>query len=436
MKMTKMPMVSLGAMAAAMPAAVTHAPRMEAAGGVEALLSQVRQELTRVGEEVRRTAEDALKQSRDNGTLTRETKEAADKGLAQYHELSGAVQNLTGKLEALETRNLDLEQSVAAGGRPGARTAMTVGQEIAGSDHLKAWVQGGAQGGLTLRPTNAITSLDGSAGGLIWPTQEREPVNLPRRTLPIRALLSQATTDSDLVKYAKQVLRTQNAAMVAEGVAPPAASEYGWTQAEAAVRKIVAHTHVSDEALADAGQLQAAIDGELRYDLDVKEDAQILSGDGLGQNLTGLLSEATGFVAAAGLPNQTRIDRLRLGLLQVALANYAATGITLHPTDWAAIELLKDTTGRYIFGDPNTQVTPRLWGLDAVATTSHGVGEWMVGNFAMAATLYDRQDVEVLISSEHANNFLEGMKTIKATKRLALAHKRGAALVTGDFTFV
>ncbi|MBL3563215.1 phage major capsid protein, partial [Rhodovulum sulfidophilum] len=126
---------------------------------------------------------------------------------------------------------------------------------------------------------------------------------------------------------------------------------------------------------------------------------------------------------------------LRLGLLQVALANFAANGITLHPIDWAAIELLKDAQGRYIFGNPNEQATPRLWGLDVIPTLSHSAGEWMCGNFQMAATLYDRQEHEVLISSEHGNNFIDGMKTMKGSKRLALANKRPAALVTGGFTF-
>ena len=111
-------------------------------------------------------------------------------------------------------------------------------------------------------------------------------------------------------------------------------------------------------------------------------------------------------------------------MLQVALNDYAATGITLHQTDWAAIELLKDTSGRYIFGDPNVLSTPRLWGLDAVATASHGLGEWMVGNFAMAATIYDRQDVEVLISSEHGNNFIEGMKSRKQPISDVWSHNR------------
>lgn len=109
-----------------------------------------------------------------------------------------------------------------------------------------------------------------------------------------------------------------------------------------------------------------------------------------------MTSVAASFVAPGGLPNQTRIDRLRLGLLQIALSNNAADGVTINPIDWAAIELLKDTTGRYIFGNPNELATPRLWGLDVVPTLAHAQGEWMVGAFRMASTVYDRQENETL----------------------------------------
>lgn len=436
MKRAMMPAVSLAAMTLAAPAAVLGSPRMEAgAGNIEKLMGEVKSELERIGSDVRKTAEEALQQAKKTGELTAETKEKADQGLKNFHELSGALNKLEGKLEALETRNLDLEQAMAGDGRGRAGGAQSVGQELAADEALKAWVQNGAQSSITLRPQNAITSVDGSAGGLIWPTEERgAPVAIPQRRLALRALLTQATTESDVVKYAKQVLRTNNAAPTAEGGTMPESS-YGWDQAEANVRKISHITHISDEALADAGQLQSAIDSELRYGLDLEEEEQILSGDGTGQNLQGMLTVATAFSAAAGLPNATRIDRLRLGLLQVALANYAANGITLHPIDWAGIELLKDTTGRYIFGNPNELRTPMLWGLDVVPTLSHSAGEWMVGNFAMASTLYDRQQNEILISSEHGTNFVEGMNTMRGTKRLALAHKRPAALVTGNFTF-
>lgn len=436
MKRSIMSAVSLSAMMAVAPAAVMGTPRMDAAGSTEKLLMEVKSEVTRIGDEVKKTAEDALSMAKKTGEVTDEVKESADKLLKNYHDLSGAQIKLEGKLEALETRNLDLEQLFAAGGNGGGAGArQSVGQEIAADAQLKAFVANGLQGSITLRPANAITTADGSGGGMVWPDQDKVPVGMPRRQLLIRSLLNVTTTESDVVKYGKQTTRTNAAAAAAEaGTAPE--SSYGWTKAEANVRKLVHITHISDEALADAGQLQGEIDGELRYGLDLEEEDQIIAGDGTGENLSGLLTDATAFSAAAGLPNTTRIDRLRLALLQVALANYASNGIAIHPTDWAAIELLKDSQGRYVFGDPNTAKTPMLWGLDVVPTQSLSAGEWLTGNFFMAATLYDRQQNEVLISSEHGTNFVDGMKTMKGSKRVALANKRPTALVTGNFTFV
>lgn len=436
MKKMMMPAVSLAALAAAtaMPSAVVGAPRMEVAGGVEALLKQVQQELNRVGDDVRRVGEDALKQQTKHGEVTAEAKDTADKALKQYHELNNAVSKLTGQLEALETRNTDLEQHYAGQGRGGA-SAVSVGQEVATSEDLKNYIERGAQGGLTLRPTNAITTVSGATGGLIVPDQDRQIAGMPMQRLAVRSLLSQATTESDLVKYARQTVRTSGAAPTAEGGTMPELV-VKWSAEEAAVRKITAIVHASDEALADSGQLRSLIDQELNYDLDLEEESQVVAGDGVGQNPLGMLSVAATFVAPAGLPNETRIDRLRLGLLQIALSNYAADGVTINPIDWAGIELLKDTQGRYIFGNPNELSTPRLWGLDVVPTLAHAQGEWMAGAFRMASTIYDRQENEILISSEHGNNFVEGMKTIRGTKRIALAHKRPGALVTGNFTFV
>lgn len=430
MKKMMMPAASLAAMAAAMPAAILGAPRMDAAGSVEKLLGEVKQEVARVGEDTKRIAEDALKQSRQTGELTQEAKKAADKALNQLFELSNAQSKLEGTLEAIESRTAEVEQNLAAG-RGGSAPAQSLGQEIAGMDELKAWVQNGLSGNLTVRPQAAITTA--SADGLISPTRDGV-VNMARRRLTIRALLNVATTESDRIVFARQITRTDGTDMVAEGAAAPV-SDFAWEEAEATVKKIATVTHASDEALADAGQLAGMIDGELRYLMDLEEEAQILTGDGLGQNLSGLVTNATAFAAAAGLPDATRIDRIRLALLQVSLSDYIANGIALHPTDWAAIELLKDGNQRYVFGDPGQGTAPRLWGLDVVATPSLSANEWLVGDFSLAATLYDRQQTEVLISSEHSDNFVKGMKTIKAVKRLALADKRPAAMVTGDFTF-
>ena len=109
--------------------------------------------------------------------------------------------------------------------------------------------------------------------------------------------------------------------------------------------------------------------------------------------------------------------------------------MVLSPTDWAQIELTKDGDGRFIIGNADNPPGPRLWGLPVVESNSQAAGTWLVGAMRMAATLYERSGAEVLISSEHADNFVSGMKTVRASERCALANKRPTSLVTGNFTF-
>ncbi|MBV7394561.1 phage major capsid protein [Mameliella sediminis] len=422
--------VMAAAMVANTPAGVLGNPRADA-GNVAQMLAEVKASVSGLRDDVMRTAEAAVQKAEKGETLSGELKAKIDEIMPKFNEATQAQAKLEGKLEALEARTLDVEQ-LAASGAGGAQGAQTVGAEFAGSDELKAYVAGGLSGSLTYKPQAAITTVDGS--GAAWSEREAAPVNMPRRRLLLRSLLDVVPIGSNSREYLKQTTRTDAAAMVAEGGTAPT-SDYGWTKADAVVRKISHVVHLSDEALADVVGLQATVDGELRYGLDLKEETQILAGDGTGQNLSGLITEATAFSAAAGLPNTNRIERLRLAMLQVVLNDYAADAMVLNPTDWTAIELTKDDYGRFVIGNADSPAGPRLWRLPVVESNSMSAGSWLVGAMFMAATLYDRQENEILISSEHGTNFVDGMKTMKGSKRVALAVKRGASLVTGDFTF-
>ncbi|KZL04548.1 Phage capsid family protein [Pseudovibrio axinellae] len=430
-----MPAICLAALTLARPDAVVGSVRADAMT-TEDLLKKVSQQLDDVSDKVKATAEDALKQAKQSGEVSQETKEASDKLLSAQTALNGKVTELQSSLEGLDKKTLEIAQQVAEGVNPaGSARPMTLGQAfVAEEDQIKNFSNNGAKGSLRIVVSNAVTTAAGSGGGLIYQDEDRDPVRMPRRRLLIRELLTQGKVNSDIVKYRKQVLRDNNAAMVAEGAAMPESS-FGWEKASAEVKKIGHHTNITEEALVDADFLQTEIDTELRYGVDLEEEKQILAGDGAGENLTGLLSEASAFSAASGLPNETRIDRLRLAILQVALADYIATSFVLNPTDWAAIDLLKDSQGRYVFGNASAVSTPMLWGKDVAESNSMSAGEWLTGDLAIAATYYDRQQTEVLISSEHDTNFIEDMLTMKARKRVALAHKRPAAMVTGNFSF-
>lgn len=433
-----MPQVSLAALMSGRPPAVIGAVRAESSVDpkkLEQLLNDVKSELNRVGDEVKKTAEDALKQSKDAGTVSADVKKAADDLLVNQKKLTDAQDKLTEKLEQLETRNTDLEQKLAGmRNGPGNGDQQSFGHLAANHDDMRAFAAGGCRGTMrvAIDVKQAITSVNPGGGGLIWSDRETEIVGLPKRRMTIRNLLMPGRTGSNAIDYAKQTVRTNNAAVVSEGAQKPE-STYSWAQATANVRTIAHFVHVSRQAMEDAGQLQGEIDGELRYGLMLAEELQLLKGDGTGINLSGLVTEATAYAAAFAVTGETMIDTLRLALLQASLAEYPADGIVLHPTDWARIELTKDGEFRYIFANVMQMAGPQLWGRPVVDTQSMDVDEFLVGAFKGAATIYDRMDPEVVASSEDRDNFIKNMITVRAEERLALAVKRPAALITGDF---
>lgn len=434
MEKTTKPVVATAALQrGAAPRGMVSLPRADA-GQVAAQLEDVKGAVKSLREDLFPKAEQALKKAEGAEGVSAELKAKLDEILPQFNAATQAQSKLEGKMEALETANLELSQAVASGGRSG-NGPVSAGQEVADSDEIKAFVAKGAQGRVQVSPKAAITTAGGSGGGLIWSDREEEPVRMPRRQLLIRSLLNVVPVSSGSVEYTTQTTRTNAAAPVAEQGSAPASS-YGWTKATALVKKISHVTHISEEAMADSAMLAAELNGELAYGLDFEEEAQILAGDGLGENLSGLITEATAFSAAAGLPDTQAIDRLRLAILQVTLNDYPADAMVLNPTDWAGIELLKDGQNRYLFGIPGAPSAPALWRLPVVESNSMSANEWLVGAMQMAATLYDRQENTILLSTEHGTNFVDGMITAKGTKRLALAVKRSASLVTGDFTFV
>jgi HK97 family phage major capsid protein len=87
-----------------------------------------------------------------------------------------------------------------------------------------------------------------------------------------------------------------------------------------------------------------------------------------------------------------------------------------------------------LFTNPFSPNTPSLWGLP-VADTNHAamVGNFLTGSFADAAQIFDREDANVVISTENADDFEKNMISIRCEERLALAVYRPEAFVKGAF---
>lgn len=255
----------------------------------------------------------------------------------------------------------------------------------------------------------------------------------PNRTMTIRDLLMPGETASGNIEYVKETGFTNSAAPVAEGAQKPK-SELTFDMANAPVRTIAHLFKASRQILDDAPALRSYIDGRARYGLQFREELQFLKGDGTGQNILGIQPQATAFNPAFTPQDATAIDQLRLAVLQVALAEFPSDGFVLNPVDWAKIELTKDAQGRYIIANPQGGINPTLWNLPVVATQAQTLNVFLTGSFKMAAQIFDRMEIEVLLSSENVDDFEKNMFTIRAEERAALAVYRPEAFVTGYVT--
>lgn len=196
------------------------------------------------------------------------------------------------------------------------------------------------------------------------------------RRMTIRDLLAPGQTSSNSIEYTVETGFTNNAAPVAE-TNPKPYSEITFENKTANVRTIAHLFKASRQILEDAPALQSYIDARARYGLQLVEEQQLLFGNGTGQNLLGIVPQASTFNEdLIKITNATPIDRIRYALLQAVLAEFPSTGIVLNPIDWADIQLTKDNEGRYIIGNPVNGNANTLWNLPTVETQAMVSGQF------------------------------------------------------------
>lgn len=263
---------------------------------------------------------------------------------------------------------------------------------------------------------------------------------LPMQELRIRDLLQVVTmTTGNAFDFLRMSTRS-NGASPQQETSPKAESTYTWTSVSDTVKTIAHFTNITRQALDDSAWMRNTLDSELMYGLLLKEEAEILAGDGTGQHLKGLITQATAYNTALDVSGDTKLDKLRHAKLQcrlAGLATFAPSGVVLNPTDMAKIELIKDEAGgankgRYIIGDPQQGTAVKfVWGLPVVESDSIAAGTFLMGAFNTGATLIDRMQAMVEISFEHASNFVSNLATLLCEERIGLATRRPEAFVSG-----
>ncbi|EJR1453770.1 phage major capsid protein, partial [Salmonella enterica subsp. enterica serovar Muenster] len=373
-------------------------------------------------------AEDALKEAKKSGKLSEETKAAVDKMASEFNALREAEKTLKAAIG-------ELEQHVAQMPLANAKHIVeTVGQQVISAEALKTFsasVEGGKRVSI---PVNAALISSGVAEGVVEPQRLPGIDTTPKQRLFIRDLIAPGRTSSPAIFWVQQTGFTNKAAVVAENTTKPY-SDIAFATKITPVTTIAHMFKASKQILDDFAQLQSTVDAEMRYGLKYVEEQEILFGDGTGVHLHGIVPQASAFSAEFRVEQQNGIDDLRLAMLQAQLARFPASGHVLHFIDWAKIELTKDTLGRYILANPSGLTGPTLWGLPVVATEAAAFkGKFLTGAFNAGAQIFDREDANVVISTENADDFEKNMISIRCEERLALAVKRPEAFIYGSFT--
>lgn len=373
-------------------------------------------------------AEEALTEAKKNGKLSAETKETVDKMASELNALREAEKTLKAALG-------ELEQHVAQMPLANAKQVIeTVGQQVISAEALKTFAASVAASQRISIPVKAALLTANVPGNIVAPDRLPGIDNAPKQRLFIRDLIAPGTTASNTIYWVQQTGFTNNAAAVAENTTKPY-SNIEFAEKITPVRTIAHLFKASKQILDDFSQLQSQVDAEMRFGLKYVEEQEILFGDGTGAHLEGIIPQASAFAAAFQVENQNGIDDLRLAMLQAQLARFPASGHVLHFIDWAKIELTKDTLGRYILANPAALTGPTLWGLPVVATEATAFqGKFLTGAFSAGAQIFDREETNVVISTENADDFEKNMITIRCEERLALAVKRPEAFVYGSFT--
>lgn len=314
----------------------------------------------------------------------------------------------------------------------------SLGEAFVSSSEYKALKESGAlssdRAAFKSSPFSAATTdviqstpSTGPGSALVTPQYLPGILGLPQRPLTVRELFSQGTATSDVVSYARQTAFESGAATVAQATSASTGakpqSSIGWERETSPVETIATWMAVTRQQLADAAQVRALIDNQLRLMIALEEEDQLLNGNGTSPNLSGIYDQPdVQTLDLGGLGGSGNLDGIRTArrLVRTGTSRLTADGVVLNPVDSEQIDLLKDDNGQYRGGNPigNFTFDQPIWGLRRVESEAMQQGKALVGAFRAGATVLERQPITILTADQHADFFVRNLVVILAEERL------------------
>jgi HK97 family phage major capsid protein len=282
-----------------------------------------------------------------------------------------------------------------------------------------------------------------SGGGFVTPDYRPGFVDIRQRQLTILDLITRIPTDSDTISYVREDTFTNSAAFTAEATATTGTSgtkpesALAFSRQTATVKTLAHWIPVTNRMLNDAPAIRGVIDSRLLMGLDLTLEAQIIEGNGSGENLTGIT--ATSGVLTQVATSGALIDDIFRMMIKVEISGLLMPNATVvHPLQYQTIRLAREnaatgTQGAYLMGPPNMIGTPTLWGNPLVQALGVSSGTVVVGDWSsQGVNLFDAE--EAVVRAGYINDyFIRNMQVILAELRAALVvwRPKAFAVLTG-----
>jgi HK97 family phage major capsid protein len=222
------------------------------------------------------------------------------------------------------------------------------------------------------------------------------------------------------VKWYEQLAVTNNAGNVAEVRTAPTASNLTWVEKTLNSRRIMDWCKISVDSLKDIAFVRGEITALINKNMKIKENSQLLSGLGTGNEIAGINTYATDFVTTGvsvkdaqlvDLINQAGVQ-IAVDMLGGALPNYWVA----NPADVQKyIRARKDANNRYLFEAWALGANPTIGNMQAVENALVTPDTLLVGDFERAI-LYIWDDLIIEIA-QIEDDKKTGLTTIIAYMR-------------------
>lgn len=384
----------------------------------------IKSELGRIGGEMQQTLAAQSAELKKFGVTTEETAERQRELGEKSASLEAELKSIRESVDGMEARAARLPE--------GGVEAKSWGQQFIDSDVLKTARDQLKSGKVDVMFEGKATPMvtGANAAGVVQPQMlgYRET----REALSIRSLFAQGTTESDSIKLPQIQNWDNQAAQVKPGQKKPE-STGNFKVVTFPVVDIATFVRVHRNMLNDSSFIQSLIDERLRRGLRSAENAAFVKGDGADDTIKGILAQSTTFARHGA--GDTKLDVLRRAATDLRMNEHVPDAMIVHPYDLEDIELLKGSDDHYIYGvTMGADGRPRAWRTPIVDTPHVDENQFIAGDFAGQGQVFQREEMNIRIFEQDADNVQYNLVTIRGEERLALVVFDITAFVKGTYT--